>query len=228
MQATLFSHEIILGTVELSIVDESMGVLGGTLIPANDYYSFSNTFKKRHNNGHFEIANLKLNLQLKNGYFLFPPDISVCEYESQKATIEVSVLGINHIIIEIFFKNNSNEDFLIEPWRSLSIKEKIAIENELLTEIKANSLVRLISRFKKKQVHHLNKFTFSAIGTSDRNDDVLFEVRNNESEYSYAVVHLTWSNKPEKSVLYPSTNYYKDFDEFKYFKMYPDRNEWES
>ncbi|HYG15043.1 MAG TPA: hypothetical protein VEC12_04755 [Bacteroidia bacterium] len=225
MLATLFSYEIILGTVELSIVDKSMGVVGGTLSPSDNYYAFSKIFKKRSNSERPEIVNL--NLQLQNGCFLFPSNIVVFEYESPSAVIEVSALGIHNLIIENFFKNNDSI-FLIEPWGVLSIKQKIALENELLTEIKVNVFTRLANWFKKKKSHPLNKFTFSAIGASGRNDEVLFEIRNKDSEYCYAVVHLTWSNKLEKSFLCAGTSYYKDFDEFKYFKMYPDRNEWES
>lgn len=63
------------------------------------------------------------------------------------------------------------------------------LENELRKEVSAG--------------HVLFSLAARAVAQRTDNDDVLFET--NSPDFQYAVVHLTWSNKPEHDPHWPET-----------------------
>ena len=60
------------------------------------------------------------------------------------------------------------------------------------------------------------------------NDEVLFSINYPEIDCDCALVKLTWKGKTELNPKWPRTEYYKNFDDFKYYKMYQDKIEWET
>jgi hypothetical protein len=81
----------------------------------------------------------------------------------------------------------------LEPWGPLCTAPN-SLENELYCEVSVNHIL-----FERK---------VSAIGRRYDCDDILFRVF--DSEFNYAVVHLTYSKKKEICHLYPITIVYKD------------------
>lgn len=59
--------------------------------------------------------------------------------------------------------------------------------------------------------HLLATKSVKTIARRQDNDDVLFEILNDE--YKYAVVHLTWAQHKEISREYPRTKLYKTWNE---------------
>ena len=59
--------------------------------------------------------------------------------------------------------------------------------------------------------HVLAKKTVKSIARRQDNDDVIFEIFNDE--YKYAVVHLTWSSKTLKSNIFPTTQLFKSWQD---------------
>ncbi len=72
--------------------------------------------------------------------------------------------------------------------------------------------------------HILNGKRVKALGRRYDCDDVLFQVI--DSEFSYAVVHLTFSMKVEGNLNYPRTKEYKDLDDWLNERMLPDHLEY--
>lgn len=81
----------------------------------------------------------------------------------------------------------------LEPWESLCTAPD-SFESELYNEVGRNHIL-----FGKK---------VSAIGRRYDCDDLLFRVF--DSEFNYAVVHLTYSKKTKVTPQYPKTTVYKD------------------
>lgn len=123
-----------------------------------------------------------------------------------------------------FFLQETPRPFLEEPWYEIDIERKICLENELFKEI---GLADTSFYFlKQRNKHFLAEFQFSALATTGYNDDVLFAVRKNGVDKKFAVIHLTWKGKKEVEN-FPGADFFVDFDEFKYLRMYPDKAEWE-
>lgn len=220
MQATLYSHHKILGTVNLAVTDGSMGVVSGTLSPTRDYYEYQNVFLKRLSADHKDFRRLNLNLQLENGCFITPWKIWVEAIDGFPDEITVYGLGLSRQIIEDYFETNPPKIFVEEPWYVLSIERKLGLEKELRSEIGEKQ--------SQNNNHPLLDYEFSTFATYGAADDVLFEIAGENKEYNFAVVHLTYKGKLEVSNRWPTTDFYNGFDEFKYFRMFPDKAEWES
>jgi hypothetical protein len=229
MKAKLYSHKLLIGETELSVTDESMGVISGNLITNNEYRKLQPVFLKGYNNDDVEFRKLKLNLQLENGCFISPFKIWVEEFEDFPNEVTVYGLGINRQVIEDYFISNPPKLFVEEPWYVLRTNQKIGLEEELLKEI-GNGKVSFWDRLRNKSVeqHKLVYFNCSAYANYGASDDILFEVESENSDYTFAVVHLTYSGKKEKFAVCPHTDFYRNFDEFKKSRMFPDRIEWES
>ncbi len=85
----------------------------------------------------------------------------------------------------------------LTPW--VAIKQNITqLEDELAREL--------------LDAHILCGKKVRAIARRIDNDDVLFEV--DDQDYQYAVVHLTWSGKQESSKEYPWTVLYSNFEDW--------------
>jgi len=74
--------------------------------------------------------------------------------------------------------------------------------------------------------HRLYGVEARAVARRQDNDDVLFELFGSEAPAEFAVVHLTWSGKPEPGPKYPWTELYGTFSEWVTHRMTPDADEW--
>lgn len=232
MKTRIYSEKFLIGTTELIVGDKSMGNLFGEFEPTELYFEkvqkevweFWNT-----NNPNYKKWNsLRFNAQLENGVFLFPEggytfsDIK----ELNDEPIRIDLTGINYEIIEEYFINKSQKPFIEKPWNEIGIDQKIAFENELNKELGNNdkSLLKIFERKPKK--HLLSKMEFSAVCHDQRNDDVLFEIKQENGNEKFVISHLTWSGKKEQEG-YPKTEFFKDFNEFRIMRMNPDKMDYE-
>ncbi|OAQ40229.1 hypothetical protein A5893_04545 [Pedobacter psychrophilus] len=224
MKATIYSHKTIIGTVDLQVGDESMGCVYGEFLPNQNYYKdiqkFIWEFWDSKNLDYRKWNSLRFNARLENEYFLFPhggytfDDISDLPDEP----IRIDIMGIN--IETLNFKN----DTILEPWESITLEQKLAYEDELLKEI---TPIKSVFNFKNKDHHILLNSEISAFAKNGTNDDILFEIKKNDIENQFAIVHLTWTeNESLKSNNYPKTSFYFDFNEFIQKKMKSDNIEW--
>ncbi|HEX9059358.1 MAG TPA: hypothetical protein VF941_04195 [Clostridia bacterium] len=85
----------------------------------------------------------------------------------------------------------------LEPWDELCT-EPSSFEKELYKEV--------------GELHILYGKKVSAIGRRYDCDDFLFQIH--DSEFKYAVVHLTYSSKKEKSPNWPRTKTFKDINDW--------------
>ncbi len=231
MLTKIYSNKILIGKADLSISDDSMGVLSGEFIPNNDYLAIREIIWKFNstNDKDFDLwKSLRLNVQLENGYFLHSiGGISIWDVQELKdEKIDIEIAGVFRHVIDDFFKTDPPRLFVEEPWEDLTIDQKIAFENELKKEIGIDKgLINRLIGSKKK--HVMTEYDFSALCTSGMNDNVLFSIHSSKNfDFDFALVHLTWKQKQEAGN-FPKTDFYKDFDDFKYNKMIPDKIEWE-
>lgn len=232
MKASIYSHKQLIGTTELQVGDEGMGCVFGNFIPTDIYFKDIQKsvweFWTTNNPDYKKWNSLRFNAQLENGYFLFPvggytfddsPD-----FPNEPKRIDIA--GLDRHIIEDFFLQNKPRPFLEEPWFQLSIERKVGLEDELYKEIGLTE-TSFFDFFKPKHnTHKLADFEFSALATYRCNDDVLFATRKKGFEKNFVVLHLTCKGKKEVDNC-PSPDFFTDFDEFKFLRMYPDKAEWE-
>ncbi|MCG8796621.1 hypothetical protein [Tenacibaculum finnmarkense] len=232
VKTRIYSEKFLIGTTELIVGDKSMGNLFGEFEPTELY--FEKVQKKvwefwKTNKPNYEKWNsLRFNAQLENGVFLFPEggytfsDVK----ELTDEPIRIDLTGIDYTIIENYFVTKSQKPFVEKPWNEIGIEQKIAFENELNIEL-GNSdkfLLKIFERKSKKKL--LSKMEFSAFCHDQRNDDVLFEIRQKTGNEKFMISHLTWSGKKEQEG-YPKTEFFKDFNEFKIRKMNLDKIDYE-
>lgn len=234
MKAKVFSHEQLIGTADLQVGDESMGCVFGEFLPTKNYYNGIQEavweFWKTKKPDYQKWNALRFNVQLDNGYFLFAcggftfDDVQELTNEPKR----IDIAGLYRHVIEDFFLQDRPRPFVEEPWCEITIEQKLAFEDELKKEIgTSNKRASLLDFVKHKQDKHvLIDFEVSAQCTDQRNDDVLFVVRKGEFDKQFAVVHLTWKGKIE-SKDFPTVQFYNDFDDFKYSRMYADKADWE-
>ncbi len=235
MKATIYSNKEKIGTTLLEVSDNSIGVLSGIFTPNENYEKIRHLFwdfNLETKDKDFELLkNLRLNVQLDNGYFLFSiGGISIWDLEDLKdEPIQLDIAGVfRHVILD-YFENTEATPILQEPWDFLTIEQKIAFENELKIEIGSDEKNGIFGFLKReKDNHNLKNIEVSALANTGMNDDVLFAIHNPKLDYNFVIVHLTWKGEKERNSNWPSTDYYKDFEEFKYKKMFPDKVERES
>lgn len=201
MKANIFSHTHLIGTTNIQVGDETMGGVFGEINPTDYYFEkvqasvweYWNTSKPN-----VDIWQaLRLNVQLENGLFLFPlggytiDDISELPDEPKR----IDLAGLNWKILQDFIKIYPPRPFVDEPWKELTIEQKIAFEDELRKEL--GSQQSIFSFFRKHEEHILSNSQFSAFCYDTRNDDVLFEVYKPGLDKQFALVHLTWKGKKE-------------------------------
>lgn len=233
MRADVYSNEILIGTTDLKLGDESMGCVYGEFVPNQNYFNkvqeivwkFWETGKPNFQ----EWDLLRLNVKLENGYFLYPiggytiDDIEDLREEPK----QINIAGLYRHVIDDFFKSDKPKELVGNPWCYVSISEKIAFEDELKKELGVKVKNYFLDIFTDKPNNHiLLDFYYSALCKDQRNDDVFFVTHNQNSDNGFAVVHLTWSSKKEYEN-YPKTDFYKDFDDFKTQRMDIDISEWE-
>jgi len=233
VKARIYSHEFLIGTTKLLVGDKSMGCVYGTFEPTELYFEKVQKnvweFWKTNKPNYEKWYSLRLNVQLENGLFLFPQGGYTFEdiQELTDEPIRIDLAGIDYKILEDYFLTEPTKSFVEEPWNEIKIGQKIAFENELNIEL-GNNDKSLLNMFKRKSKKHiLTETEFSAFCHDQRNDDVLFEIKQANRDEKFVISHLTWIGKKEKEG-YPRTEFFKDFDEFKYLKMNPDKMDWES
>lgn len=233
MRADIFSNELLIGRADLKLSEKSMGCLYGEFLPTRNYYDAVQQqvwqFWETNKPDYEEWNKLRLNVQLENGYFVYPiggytiEDIKDLPEEPKR----IEIAGLYRHVIDDFFKLDKPKKLVDKPWHYLSIGEKIGLENELKKEVGVRIEKSLLDIFTGKPSNHiLLDFDCSALCRDQRNDDVLFVTYNQTSDNGFAVVHLTWSGKKEYKD-YPRTHFYKDFDDFKTQQMDIDISEWE-
>jgi hypothetical protein len=225
MKATIYSHNIIIGSADLQVGDESMGCVFGQFFP-NEYY-FNNIQKKvwefwaNNKPDYIKWYSLRFNVKLDNGFFLFPCGgytiDDILELPNEPKRIDIG--GINLDIFKL--KTNS----LLEPWSELTIEQKITFEDELNREI--TPVKSFFDFLSKKENHKLFGAQISAFAKYGPNDDVLFEVIKDGEDSRLVVVHLTWiSRKKEHLNHFPNTRFYLDYNDFEQKRMKLDTLEW--
>lgn len=228
MKATIYSHKLKIGIADLQLGDVSMGHVYGKFIPDDTYYGDVQHQVWKSLDGDSFWSDLRLNVQLENGCFIYSAGgISIDDVkETPMEPKQIDIVGIDSSFLNDFFKEMPAL-FVEQPWNELEINQKIAFENELALELGVEEKQSFFNFLKAKvEPHVLFGATFSAVCHDQRNDDVLFRVDKPGLESQFALVHLTWKSKKEYTG-YPSTRFYKDFDDFKYQRMRPDRIDWE-
>jgi hypothetical protein len=231
VKAKIFSHRQLIGTTDLQVGDESMGGLFGDFIPTEIYFNKTQQcvwkFRQTNKPDYQKWYSLRLNVQLENGIFLYPHGgYTIDDFkELPDEPKRIDIAGVDHKIIKDYLLTNPPRPFVEEPWSELQIEQKIAFEDELKKElgIGGKSFFDFIN---KSASHILFDSEFSAFCHDQRNDDVLFEIKKPHFDKQFAIVHLTWTGKEEQEG-YPNTEFYSDFDDFKYSRMYADKDEWE-
>ncbi|WP_342331025.1 hypothetical protein [Pedobacter sp. FW305-3-2-15-E-R2A2] len=230
MKSTIYSNKEVIGTADLWVGDDGMDNIYGQFLPNENYYMQVRKsvweFNKIPAPDNTKWASLMLNVQLENGYFLFASNGITIEdlHEVESETISIHIAGIDNHVIEDYFLQDPPVAFVEEPWEPLSIGQKIAFESELKKELGIYSATEIEAS--PEEQHILSDFKVSALCTDQRNDDVLFVTRKTGFDQHFAVVHLSWKGSKETQ-FYPGTTFFKDFDEFKYLKMFWDKIEWE-
>ena len=96
---------------------------------------------------------------------------------------------------------------LLAPWELVDKDMAKRFEDELKKELRHD--------------HILSGSTFEAVAASTMTDDVLFTT---DSEHGIlALVHLTWSGKPDQYAAWPSTSFYDSWATFRDSEMIPMR-----
>lgn len=110
-----------------------------------------------------------------------------------------------------------------------SISDEIAAyaDKQLLEPWQLTDNAAFYEKELKKEVsffHPLNWKRVRAVAVRTDRDDVLFEVFSGGSKY--AVVHLTWQK--ESSRKFPTTHFYKDWQDFFIKRLIEDNKEWKN
>lgn len=234
MTASVYSNKLLIGHTELQVSDVSMGCVSGDFIPTDNYYNYVQKFVwefwSTNKPDYTKWHSLNINVQLENGYFLYPiggytfEDVEELPNEPKR----IDIAGLFRHVIEDFFQTDPPRPFVEEPWEAITIEQKLSFETELQKEIKkpTSSFFGLIKSTSK---HILADYQCSAVCKSIQSDDILFTIHDNTgSDKNYAWVHLTYSSKTEENPLWPATILFENFDDFKFQRMYPDKVEWEA
>jgi len=235
LKAQIFSHEKLIGTTKLQVGDESMGHVYGEFFPTEIYYNDIQQavweFWVSNKPDYSKWDSFKWNVQLDNGCFISAMggfefgDFQ--EFPDEPKRIDIA--GIDRYIIQDFILLEEPKPFVEEPWGAISIEQKKSFEEELQkelgTEINKKSFFNLFGKANHDK-HVLSDFEMMALCRDQRSDDVLFRINKQGFDKQFAMVHLTWRGYKEDEG-YPKVQLYKDYDDFKYSRMYPDKADWE-
>jgi hypothetical protein len=230
MKASIYSHQILIGSAFLNIGDENMGHLIGEFIPTEEYYKgIQESVWKVDAGRKLDVEkwkSLRLNVQLKNGYFLFPAGGLTIDDSPQfpNESKKINMAGIDSEVLNDYFKATQEKDFVLEPWEVVSIEQKLSFEDELFKELgKEEKTKSLFTLFKSKADNHfLVGCEISSLCHSTRTDDILFHIRKEGFAKRLALVHLTWKGAKELKG-WPKVRFYSDFKEFQKVRMVADK-----
>lgn len=230
MRAAIYSNQHLIGFADLQPGDEAMGSVYGEFAPTAKYYTevqqTVGEFNASPSPDYAKWHALALNTQLENGYFLFPlGGYSIDDaVELPAEPKRIYLAGIAAEIIQDFIEADPPRTFVEEPWKALTIRQKLALEAELSWEVGRNMGSIAGASITNSSVV---KTSFSAL-CSTETDDVLFSIQGAPEKGShFALVHLTWSGVPEENPPFPRMIFFNSFAEFKLERMYPDKSEWE-
>lgn len=94
---------------------------------------------------------------------------------------------------------------MLAPWTLIERERAVLLEAELAREIRPD--------------HALAGVRYEAVAMSTMTDDVLFVTDSPKGPL--ALVHLTWSGKPDQFSNYPSTCFYREWESFRNEEMIP-------
>ncbi len=223
---------MLIGTSELKITDEHMGVVSGKFIPNENYGKVRKAiwdFHRSNSKDKFQkIHNLRINCQLENEVFLSPlGGFLITDFKGlSEDELHFEAPGNYRHVIENFFLSNPPINRISKPWEYITIEQKIDYENELFKEI-GKVKPKGILAFLKTKKHKLSEYKFDAIAKSSHNDDVLFSLnKTDENKFDYAVIHLTWKGKLESNDNYPRVEFYDSFNHFLNSRLLQDKRDW--
>ncbi|MBL3657912.1 hypothetical protein [Fulvivirga sediminis] len=202
----VYSHKRLIGTSELEVTDEGMGILFGSFVPTQDYSDIRETIWKFHNSEIEEnllsLKNLRLNAQLDCGCFLYPlGGFLIFDMEDlPEKEIQFEAAGVFRHVVNDCFLSSPPRLKLSSLWETITIEQKLSFEDELFKELSPE--------------HALVDYDCSAVATSAHNDNVLFAIHKpGDDAFDYAIVHLTWSSKQESNAAYPRVKFFKEIEE---------------
>lgn len=198
MKAKVYIDSNWIGTVQLEVLDASIGVLGGQLEPVLHYEYYKVLIQN--------YAPLSIQIQLEHGPFLVAVGgVLIHDLKELPEEVYIELGGVFNYLIEDNFKMNPPKERLFVPWEWVDIYEKIAQEKKLR---------KLLEQDKE---HSLSTYQYQVIAKYGPTIVLLAIYKREASSYSHAVVN--WNNS--------SVDFYEDFDHFLYYRMYPDKREWE-
>jgi len=166
---------------------------------------------------------------LENGYFILPTgELEIFDSEVIKEKpIGLSITGVFKQVIEDYFINTTPLPILQRPWEFVNIYQKMAFQERLSKELALNTDHLLLKEIKKNKTSFLPAtLYFSA--TAYYYDFVLFALYYTIGfESEFVVLHFPRNKVSNDELKNNSIEFYKDFDEFRYKRAFPDKVEWE-
>lgn len=224
MKAQVFSHEHLIGSVELGVIDAASATLAGELQCAPYFNQIAhilqdiNSGLPRGNN--MSMDELRINVRLENGWFLFPAKgfsiraLSNDATQNEECKFELRAIGVMPHVIENFFIRTPAREWPLQPWQAPDIALKLKMEDELLREI---GLLK-DEREKDEAMHFrhpLAEWRFCAQLHFNHWKDCVFAARHRQSgREAFVLVHLTWTERLEDSPC-PNRTFYSSFESFR-------------
>lgn len=205
MKATIYAHHNVIGTSVLKAGDVSMGGIYGEFVPTHIYYDkIQKTVWDFWDDKSFDYKRwyaLNLNVQLDNGYFVFPVGYTIEDVEElPNEPLRIDISGLDWHVIDNFFTPQKSLSFLLPPWKTITIEQKITLEQTL-----TQALIQ--------SKHLLVDCRFSALAIGP--DQVLFTIRNPSIAYKYVIISFGIT-ETKKTVL-SSTQWFIEFADAQHF-----------
>ena len=237
MKASVFSHEHLIGSVELEVVDAANDTLAGEMLCAPHYSQIAHILQDINSGlprgNTMSMEELRINVQLENGCFLFPAQgFSIVESTAGEPLREVRhaelrAVGVMPYVIENFFDRRSltqsignllgrgeTRRWLVQPWQAVDVTLKLKMEDELLCEI---GLLKgdKVNDDSTQESHPLAEFELCALAQFNGQRESLFAARHRRSgREAFVQVHLTWSGSREREP-WPSCTFYDSYESFR-------------
>ncbi len=207
MKAQVFSHEHLIGSVELGVIDAASATLAGELQCAPYFNQIAhilqdiNSGLPRGNN--MSMDELRINVQLENGWFLFPAKgfsiraLSNDATQNEECKFELRAIGVMPHVIENFFIRTPAREWPLQPWQAPDIVLKLKMEDELLREI--GLLKDEVDKVESTQeAHPLTEFELCSQAQFKHQRESLFAARHRQSgRETFVMIFLTWTGQCE-------------------------------